>query len=76
MKRYQAIFIAVVAGTLIYYNIFNSMLIVNIQETLESEVVKTLEDTNDTVKRIEQITLLNTPYSLENDFTTSDSNVS
>ena len=75
MKRYQAIFLATVAGTLVYYNIFNSMLIVNIQETLETEVVKTVEDTNDTVKRIEQITLLNTPYSLENDFHCLASNI-
>lgn len=75
MKRYQAIFLATVAGTLVYYNIFNSMLIVNIQETLETEVVKTVEDTNDTVKRIEQITLLNTPYSLENDYHCLASNI-
>jgi spore germination cell wall hydrolase CwlJ-like protein len=66
MKRYQAIFIATVVATLIYYNYSINNTVAEIQETIES--------TNEIVKDI-QVTLENTPYGLENDYHCLASNI-
>ena len=66
MKRYQGIFLAVVVGTIIYY-----------QHTLNDKVNtihETVVETNEIVEDIQR-TIHNTPYSLENDYHCLASNI-
>ena len=66
MKRYQAIFVAVVVATVVYY-----------ESSLYSKVdliEETVVESNQIVKEI-RTTLLNTPYSLENDYHCLASNI-
>ena len=66
MKRYQAIFIAVLISTVVYYeHSFHGKV---------DQIQNTVEETNLIVKQI-KITLLNTPYSLENDYHCLASNI-
>ena len=66
MKRYQGIFLAVVVGTIIYY-----------QHTLNDKVNtihETVVETNEIGEDIQR-TIHNTPYSLENDYHCLASNI-
>ena len=66
MIRYQAIFVAVVVATVVYY-----------ESSLYSKVdliEETVVESNQIVKEI-RTTLLNTPYSLENDYHCLASNI-
>ena len=66
MKRYQAIFVTVLSATLIYYQYSLNDKVNNIHETVV--------DTNETVQSIQTL-LINTPYSLENDYHCLASNI-
>ena len=66
MKRYQAIFIAVLISTVVYYeHSFHGKV---------DQINETVNETNLIVKQI-KITLLNTPYNLDNDFHCMASNI-
>ena len=73
MKRYQAIFIAVLISTVVYYEHSFHGKVDQINETV-SETNVTVSETNMIVKQI-KITLLNTPYNLDNDFHCLASNI-
>ena len=66
MKRYQAIFIAVVTTTVGYYQYSLNDKVNDIHETVI--------DTNETVHEVKTL-LINTPYSLENDYHCLASNI-
>ena len=66
MKSYQAIFVTVLSATLIYYQYSLNDKVNNIHETVV--------DTNETVQSIQTL-LINTPYSLENDYHCLASNI-
>ena len=66
MKRYQAIFIAVLISTVVYYeHSFHGKV---------DQINETVSETNMIVKQI-KITLLNTPYNMDNDYHCLASNI-
>ena len=66
MKRYQAIFIAVLISTVVYYeHSFHGKV---------DQINETVNETNLIVKQI-KITLLNTPYNMDNDYHCLASNI-
>lgn len=66
IKRYQAIFIAVLISTVVYYeHSFHGKV---------DQINETVSETNMIVKQI-KITLLNTPYNMDNDYHCLASNI-